>query len=71
MSSNLLHPGDSPTQPIMKLAIAWVATVTSSVTLQDVMIACTIIYTILQVYILLRDKVFKKRKPPLKEDQWL
>lgn len=70
MSSHLLN-GDSPTPPIMKLAVAWVATITSSVTLQDVMIIFTIIYTVLQVYLLLRDKVFKKRKPPPKDDEWL
>jgi hypothetical protein len=46
----------------MRLFLVWIATVAGSITLQEWMIVITIVYTLLQVFILLRDKVFKRRR---------
>lgn len=51
----------------VKLLGVWAAAVASSITLQHLMMFVTLVYTLLQVYILVRDKIIKKREQ--KENQ--
>ena len=47
---------------IVKLALIWLATFVSSVSLQHVLMAVTIVYTLAQLYVLWRDKLRRKPK---------
>ncbi|MFN7817790.1 MAG: hypothetical protein ACK5OQ_16295 [Burkholderiales bacterium] len=51
----------------LKLLGVWAAAVASSITLQHLLMFVTLVYTLLQVYILVRDKIIKKREQ--KENQ--
>lgn len=47
---------------LVKLAIAWVGTVAATVTLQSTVMAATLIYTLINIYVLVRDKIIRNRK---------
>lgn len=48
--------------PTVKLLFVWFWTVFGMVTLHDVVLVLTAIYTALQIYVFMRDKVLKKVK---------
>lgn len=54
----------------LKMLSAWFLTAAGGITLQVTVQVVALIYTLLQIWILLRDKVFRigKRKPPLEAD---
>lgn len=45
-----------------KLIGVWIAALASSISLQHLLMFATLIYTLLQVYVLVRDKIIKKRE---------
>lgn len=45
-----------------KVAIAWVGTLAGSITGQEAVLFLTGVFTALQIYVLLRDKVFNRKK---------
>ena len=55
---------DDITAPLWKLALVWVGTVLGSVTLQHVVLFATLVYTVMQCYILYRDKIKGKGNDP-------
>lgn len=44
----------------LRLAVAWLGAVLGSVTLQQVVLLLTAVYTAIQIYLLVRDKVLRK-----------
>ena len=46
---------------VFKLFVAWCLTVFSNITLQHVATFCAIVYTLLQIYILVRDKIVSRK----------
>lgn len=46
---------------MLKVLIAWLGTVLGSITLQQIVLTLTLIYTALQVYVLVRDKIVRDR----------
>lgn len=42
---------------VLKMALAWLGYVIGSITLQQVVLALTGIYTALQIYLLIRDRI--------------
>jgi uncharacterized membrane protein len=46
----------------LKLIGVWIAALGSFITLQHLLMFATLIYTLLQVYVLVRDKIIKKRE---------
>lgn len=53
----------SDTAPAMlKILIAWLGTAWGAITMQDVVFALTAVYTVIQIYILVRDKIVRHRK---------
>jgi hypothetical protein len=51
----------SPAQALFKLLLAWMGYVLGSITLQQVVLALTGVYTMLQIYLLVRDKIIRDR----------
>lgn len=49
----------------LKVALAWFGTFFGALTLQHWVLTATLIYTLLQIYLLVRDKVLRK-----KGEQW-
>jgi hypothetical protein len=45
----------------LKMALAWVLTTIGNVTLQHVATGLAIIYTVLQIYVLVRDRILRRR----------
>lgn len=58
--SDMLH--DDSRIPILKLLLIWVAAAVSSMTLQHVLMFITIVYTLVQLYVLVRDKIVNHKK---------
>jgi hypothetical protein len=54
----------------LKMLSAWVLTAAGGITLQTIVQVAALVYTCLQIWILLRDKVFRigKKKPVLEAD---
>ena len=55
---------DTDYTPYWKMAIVWLGTLIGGVTGQGVVLFLTAVFTALNIYVLLRDKVFQKPKPP-------
>lgn len=62
------HQDTADTAPaLFKIVVAWALTIFGNVTLQQVATLLAIIYTSIQIYILIRDKIIRDRlvcKPP-------
>jgi hypothetical protein len=50
-----------------KIAIAWIGVTFGSITLSQLAICSTIVFTVLQTFFLLRDKWWRERKAKAKE----
>lgn len=55
---------ESGTVAMAKVAIAWLGAFAGSVTLSDVVLFATLVFTCLQIYVLARDKLWRRRNPP-------
>ena len=51
------HPGAA----LFKILVAWLGYVVGSITLQQVVLALTGVYTLLQIFLLVRDKIIRDR----------
>lgn len=49
---------------VVKVAIAWVAGYFSSITGSDILLFATLVYTVLNTYVLYRDKVKRRANRP-------
>lgn len=60
-----VDPADAPhpEMAILKMVLAWLGYVVGSITLQQVVLALTGLYTALQIYLLIRDRFIRKEKP--------
>jgi hypothetical protein len=47
---------------LMRLFVIWAGTIWGLVTLQGVVLTLTALFTALQIYVLVRDKIWKPRK---------
>lgn len=56
------HPNDAVTG-LVKMTIAWIGTLFGGVTLNGAVLTATLIFTVLQTVVLIRDKFFKKGNP--------
>jgi len=54
-----MHDHDTNTA-VLKVLVAWVGTVFGGITLSGLVLSLTAIYTALQIYILVRDKIVRK-----------
>ena len=45
----------------LKLSVAWVLTAIGGITLQQIATLLAIVYTALQIYLLVRDRMFRKQ----------
>jgi hypothetical protein len=61
MSTAHSNSADSIYQAAMKVSISWLGIFFGSITLQDVAIGMTIVYTAIQIYILIRDKIIRDK----------
>lgn len=52
----------SPEMAVFKLALAWLGYAVGSITMQGLVLTLTAIYTALQIYLLVRDKIINTRK---------
>lgn len=50
---------DDTNAAFFKMAVAWAGAAFGSLTLQDYVLWATLIYTLVQIYLLVRDKVLK------------
>jgi hypothetical protein len=48
--------------PWLRLALGWLGTILSSITLSKILVFMTLVYTTLQVYVLWRDKVRRPKR---------
>lgn len=55
-------PAHSPEMAVIKMAVAWLGYVVGSITLQQVVLFLTGLYTALQIYLLVRDRIMRKDK---------
>lgn len=46
-----------------KVLVAWLGAAWGSLTMQDVVLALTAVYTLLQVYVLVRDRILRRGPP--------
>lgn len=53
-------PAHSPEMAFFKMALAWLGYVVGSITLQQVVLFLTGLYTALQIYLLVRDRIITK-----------
>lgn len=51
-----------PEMAVFKMAVAWLGYVIGSVTLQDIVLALTGLYTGLQIYLLVRDRIIRSKR---------
>lgn len=49
---------------LLKLLLAWALTILGNITLQQVATALAIVYTAIQIYILVRDKIVRDKGTP-------
>ena len=56
-----VEPADAP-MAVLKLVVAWLGYVIGAITLQQVVLALTGLYTALQIYLLIRDRIIRKEK---------
>lgn len=45
-----------------KVSLAWIGALVGSITLQQIVLVLTAIYTAVQLYVLVRDKLIRKEK---------
>jgi len=43
-----------------KLALAWFGALLGSITLQHIVLFATLVFTVLQIYVLIRDKILRR-----------
>lgn len=48
---------------VVKMTIAWIGALVGGVTLNGAVLTATLIFTVLQIVVLLRDKFFKRGTP--------
>ena len=53
---------DDATQALLKVSLAWLGAALGRITLQDVVLALTGIYTAAQLFVLVRDKIWKGKQ---------
>lgn len=53
---------DDWTDAFLKVALAWAAVAYGWFTLQHIATAAAIVYTLLQIYVLVRDKIVRKER---------
>ncbi|HET8695752.1 MAG TPA: hypothetical protein VFM33_13855 [Aquabacterium sp.] len=54
-------PDQHPGAALLKLLLAWLGYAVGSITLQQIVLALTGVYTLLQIYLLVRDKIIRDR----------
>lgn len=47
---------------VTKVAVAWAGALIGTITLQQIVLALTAVYTVLQIYVVVRDKVMRRRE---------
>jgi hypothetical protein len=47
---------------VLKTAGAWIGALIGSITLSKAVLFATLVFTVLQTYVLVRDKMFRRRK---------
>ena len=57
----MTQSSDSATPALIKVLIAWAGTAVGSITMQGIILALTGLYTGLQLYILVRDKIVRDK----------
>ena len=55
-------PTTHPEMAVLKMALAWLGCVIGSITLQQVVLALTGLYTALQIYLLIRDRIIRDKE---------
>lgn len=55
-------PTTHPEMAVLKMALAWLGYVIGSITLQQVVLALTGLYTALQIYLLIRDRIIRDKE---------
>jgi len=55
-----MHDSNETLWAILKVAAAWVAGLIGSITLSKLVLFATLIFTVLQIYVLWRDKITRR-----------
>jgi hypothetical protein len=55
-----VHDDTTPFAACLKVAAAWIGYLFGSITLQNLALAATLVYTVVQLYILIRDKIVRR-----------
>jgi hypothetical protein len=63
MAGMIEHQNDT-SAGMSKVAIAWLITLVGSITMQDVALFVAAVYSVLQIYVLVRDKILNPPPPP-------
>jgi hypothetical protein len=53
---------DNPHISVLDLLIIWVGTVVGSITLSTLVLLATLLYTVLKIYLLIRDNFWRKKE---------